>query len=252
MSDEIDQTHDKIWYVKKSGKVFGPFAAAKVRHFLMEGKIELSDEVSRNRKQWEFIRSQPEVIPMQMRNPDAYKNGDSTYDLDPGKKGSLWIPITLVILIIAAGIGISLIIQDETQVAESDCTAAPVPGVNWNSCNKRRVQAENANLDNLMASNTIFTNANFNGSSMKNADLRYARFEDADLTYVNFSEASLKGANLNSADLSYAILDNADLRYADLTEARLGGVTIKDTNLVGTIWNNGKPCKKGSIGKCIQ
>lgn len=256
MSHQDDRSHDKsrdkIWFVKKGEKTFGPFASAKVRHFLMEGKIDLRDEVSRDKKNWSFLLSQPEVVPLQMRDPEAFANAEITDDLDPGKKGSLWLPIILVSLLAAGGIIASMSVQESDSANAPDCTAEPAPGINWNSCNKRNLQAENSNLDNLEATNVIMNKIKLTGSSLKKANLRYAQFENADLAYVDFSAASLKGANLHGADLSNAILNGADLRYADLTEARLGGVQLKNAQFDGAIWNNGQPCKAGSVGKCIQ
>jgi len=256
MSEEIDQSHDrshdKIWFIRKSGKVFGPFASAKVRHFLVEEKIDLRDEVSKDKIHWSYLLEQPEVVPMQMRNPEFAANTSLNDDLDPGKKGSLWLPVIVISLLTVAGITASLMLQDSNPENLTDCSAAPAPAVNWNSCNKRNLAAENTNLEGLVAANVVLNQARMSGSSFKNASLLYAHLENADLAYADFTAASLKGSNLHSADLTNAILTDADLRYADLTAATLGGAQINGARLEGAIWINGKPCKAGSVGKCIQ
>ena len=218
----------------------------------MEGKIDLRDEVSRDKKNWSFLLSHPEVVPLQMRDPQAFANAEITDDLDPGRKGSLWLPFILVSLLTASGIIASVFFQESDSSNLPDCAAEPAPGINWNSCNKRNLQAENSNLDNLMATNVIMNSIKLTGSSLRSANLNYAQLENADLAYVDFSAASLKGANLHGADLSNAILNDADLRYADLTEAHLGGLQLHNAQFDGAIWNNGKPCKAGSVGKCVQ
>jgi len=252
MSEESDQSHDKIWFLKKGSKVFGPFAASKVRGFLMDGKIELSDEVSRDKKNWKNLRQQPEVVPLQMRNKEGFSDSDVDDELDPGKKGSLWLPIILFILMIAVGIGYSFVVQDDFSNDEPDCLSKPGININWNSCNKRRFSAENVIFDGMSATNALMNQAKLTGSSFKLANMKYVNLSDADLSYSDFSGANLKGANLQNADLRSAILSQVDLRYVDLTDANLGGVNLSGSKLDGTIWTNGKPCKQGSVGKCIQ
>jgi hypothetical protein len=254
MNDEVDKTHDKIWYIKRrdAEKVYGPFAAAKVRNYLLEGKIDLRDQVSKNKKDWRYLMQQPEVVPLQMRDPEKFAGTEYSDDLDPGKKGSLWLPILLVVIIVGGAIGAATMLKPVNEQQQTDCSAAPAAGINWNSCNKRGLVAENANLDNLSATNVLMDESRLGGSSFKGANLRYAKLDKADLGYADLSSAILKGASLRGADLSNAILDGADLRYADLSETRLGGVQLGSVRLDGAIWNNGKPCKPGSTGKCIQ
>lgn len=212
----------------------------------------MRDEVSRDRKNWTHLLSQPEVVPLQMRDPDALAGAEVSDDLDPGRKGSLWLPILLVILLVGGGIFASLMISESEDANLPDCTASPAPGINWNSCNKRGLRAENANLDGITATNVVLSKAVLTGGSFKQSVLRYAQFEDADLAYADFTEASLKGANLHNTDLTNAILIGADLRYADLGEARLGGAQLENARFDGAIWVDGRPCQAGSVGECVQ
>ena len=256
MSDQNDsgqdKIHDKIWYVKKGKKVFGPFAAAKIRNLLMDGKIDLRDEVSRDKQNWTFLLSQPEVVPLQMRDPDAMRNTDITDELDPGRKGSLWLPIVIVSVLVIGGIMLAMMAQENESAKLPDCAAGPAPGIIWNSCNKRSMKAENVNLDGLEATNVILNGAKLSGSTFKNANMRYAQLESADLSYCDFSAASLKGANLHRSDLTNVVFDGADLRYADFSDAQLGGVSLQQAQLSGAVWIDGNACKPGSVGKCIQ
>ncbi len=252
MSEDRDKSHEKIWYVKKGPKVYGPFSAVRVRNLLMESKIELGDQVSRNKKDWVYMSQQPEVVPLQMRNPDAFSDSDATDDLDPGKKGSFWLPVILIILIIGGGITASIFLNQGQTSSQSDCTATPAAGVNWNSCNMRGMTAENVNLDGMSATSARLTSASFNGSSMKSANLGYANLDNAQLSYVDFTDAVLKGASMRNADMTRVVLNNADLRYSDMSGARIGGLQITNARLTGAIWTNGKKCKEGSLGKCYQ
>ena len=252
MSEERDKSHEKIWYVKKGPKVYGPFSAARVRNLLMESKLELGDQVSRNKKDWVYMSQQPEVVPLQMRNPDAFSDKDATDDLDPGKKGSFWLPVIVIVLIIAGGISASIFLNQGQTVNQADCTATPTAGVNWNGCNMLGITAENLSLDGLSAASAKLTGSKFSGSSIKSANLSYANFDNAELSYVDFSDSVLKGASMRNADMTYVVLNNVDMRYADMTGAKIGGLQINNARLSGAIWTNGKECKEGSIGKCYQ
>ena len=69
------------------------------------------------------------------------------------------------------------------------------------------------------------------------------------------SGADLKGANLDSADLtsvdfSNADLSNAILDYAVLQGATLQGAKLKGTRMSRTLWNDGRTCRRGSVGRC--
>jgi hypothetical protein len=251
MSDEVNQSQDRIWFVRKGGKIFGPLASVRIRHYVNEGRVEMTDEASRDKKNWRTIRSEPELIPLHLRKPDAIGQDDELKDVASGK-GNFWLTVIVVVLVLGGVIAAALFYQPAEDNQQPDCLAAPAAGINWNNCNKKGLQAENLKLDNLSGSNAFFDETAFSGTSLTHANFSYAHFERADLTYANLSGASLKGANLRNTDLGNAILDGADLRYADLTGAILGGASLRDAKLEGAVWFNGQACQKGSIGKCIQ
>jgi len=69
------------------------------------------------------------------------------------------------------------------------------------------------------------------------------------------SGADLKGANLDSADLTSVNFSNADLSNAVLDYAVLQGATLQGAKLEGarmsrTLWNDGRICRRGSVGRC--
>lgn len=253
MSEEIDKAHDKIWFVRRSGsdKIYGPMAAAKIRNYLLEARLELRDEVSSDRKQWRYLMEQPEVVPLQMRDPDKLSAQEYNDELDPGRKGSLWLPVLLVTVLVAGGISLAVINQSASEAVVTDCTASAASGVNWNSCNKLGLVAEDLQLDGLSAANADLERARLSGSSLQQANLQYARLDLAQLAYSNLSGANLKGASLRGADLSNAVLRDTDLRYADLSEARLGGAELQQAQLGGAIWFDGSRCRNGSRGECL-
>ncbi len=251
MSDEVNQSQDRIWYIRIKGKVFGPLAASRIRHYINEGQIELADEASRNKTNWKYVSSEAELIPLQLRKPDAADEAENLSDQYSGK-GSFWVTTVIVIVLIGGVIGAALLFHPPETSTTPDCEAKAGQGINWNNCNKRKLQAENIKMDNLMASNAIFKQASLSGASLKNANLIYVHFEEADLSYADLTGATLKGANLQGADLGNAIMDNADLRYCNFSGANMGGASLVGAQLDSAVWFNGRPCQAGSVGKCVQ
>jgi len=247
MNDELNRSHDKIWYVRKEGKVFGPMAASRVRHHLLEGKLELSDEVSRNRQSWQSIRNQPEVVPVQMRNPDAYA-GDGN-DATGGKK-RFWTTLITLMAILAGLIVTVVMVDNGPDRSIVDCNAMPAAQINWSNCNKHRFNAQGANLTDLIATNAILTSVNFAGSKMANANLGYSRLDDSDFAYADLSGAIIKGASLKNVDFSNARLNDADLRFSDFSGARISGADLSGAKLENAVWIDGRKCARGSIGSC--
>ncbi len=97
-----------------------------------------------------------------------------------------------------------------------------------------------------------FYGASFLRANLVSAQLFCANLSFADLSFANLSDANLSGADLSDANLNSADLSGADLRDADLRDANLSFANLSDANLSGAIWVNGKVCKEGSIGECIQ
>ena len=229
------------WFVRRGGAVRGPFNSTKVRHFVLEEKLGLEDEVSPDRLQWQRLGSVPEVIPLQMRlegnglaaEQDAERKGDRI-------RAMRAIVVTLLV-IIGLTAGVSLVGQQPAD-NERDCAAEPAPGVFLEGCSLVRMQMTGASLVGAHLANVSLSGARLSESDLTDADLRYADLSGADLSYAKLNAADLKGANLRLTDLTNAVLDGADLSFADLGGARLGGASLEQVKLDGAIWTDGKRC----------
>lgn len=231
------------WFVRRGAAVRGPFNSTKVRHFVLEDKLGLDDEVSADRKEWRRLGSVPEVVPLQMRTED---NGFSA-EQDAARKGdrartTRAIIVTLVV-IVGLTAAVSLIGRQPVE-SERDCTSTPAPGVFLEGCLLTGAQMTGAPLHGAHLASASLSGAKLSESDLENADLRYADLSGADMSYANLGAADLKGANLRLADLTNADLDGADLTYADLGGARLGGTSLNRVKLEGAIWIDGSRCGK--------
>jgi uncharacterized protein YjbI with pentapeptide repeats len=98
------------------------------------------------------------------------------------------------------------------------------------------------NLAGTNLHNLNLEKSKFPGTNLENADLSDSKLEGADFSGVNLENATLINTNFNSANLQNANLTNADIH----------GATFSNAQLEGAIWINGKRCRDGSIGQCIQ
>lgn len=231
------------WFVRRGSAVRGPYNSSKVRHFVLEEKLALDDEVSADRQGWQPLGSVPEVVPLQMRTDgkgfaaehNAVREGDRARAIR-----TIMVTLLVVVGLIA---GVSFIGRQPAETVR-DCAAAPAPGVFLEGCRLNGVQMTGASLSGARLASTSLSGARLSESDLSQADLRYADLSGADLSYVILRAADLKGANLRRADLTNADLEGADLTYADLAGARLGGATLHRVKLEGAIWTDGGNCGK--------
>ena len=66
------------WYVRRSGDVRGPFAAAQVARYIILGRVRLGDEVSRDGTDWVPLGSRTELLPVGL---DELSNEDTLWRL---------------------------------------------------------------------------------------------------------------------------------------------------------------------------
>ncbi|CAK0747731.1 Pentapeptide repeat-containing protein [Gammaproteobacteria bacterium] len=133
-----------------------------------------------------------------------------------------------------------------------DCEQPAQPGVNWRNCVKSGIDLIGASLDGADLRNSRLDGAHLAGADLSHALLGYAWLAQADLSQARLKGASLIGAYLAQADLSYADLGGADLSFANLRGARLGAAQLQGARLDMTVWIDGRPCSRGSMGTCLR
>jgi len=229
------------WFVRRGAAVRGPVSSTKVRHFVLEEKLGLDDEVSADRKEWQRLGSVPEVVPLQMRADDSELAAEQEAERKGDRTRATRAMIVTLLVIVGLTAVVSLVGQPPVE-SERDCAADPVPGVFLEGCRLAGAQMTGASLIGAHLANASLRGAKLSESDLTDADLRYADLGGADMSYAKLSAADLKGANLRLADLTNAVLDGADLSYADLGGARLGGASLRRVELEGAIWTDGRRC----------
>jgi hypothetical protein len=243
MSSDRKKGSGLEWFIRRGSVVRGPFSSARVRHFVLEDKLVLDDEVSADRHEWQPLGSVPEVIPLQMRSDNSDYVAEQDAERKDERARSIRAIVVTVLVIVGLTVSVSLLGPQKIEV-QRDCTATPVPGVYLEGCRLEGIEMSGLDLAGAHLANTLLSGGNLSGSDLSDADLRYADLSGADLSYTRLASANLKGADLRRADLTNAVLDGADLSYADLGGARLGGSSFSATLLDNTIWADGRPCTK--------
>ena len=229
------------WFVRRGGSVRGPFSSARVRHLVLEGKLQLDDDVSTDRNAWRSLGSVDEVLPPEMRAEDNRLALPNDVERAGERRRAARAIVVSSAVIVALLLGASFVGREGPQEAR-DCAAPPAPGVLLEGCRLDGAQMAAAALAGARLSNASLAGAQFAESDLSDADLRYVDLSGANLSYAKLNGAVLKGANLRQADLTNADLVGADLSFADLGGARLGGARVERAVFAGAIWTDGRSC----------
>lgn len=237
------------WYVRRRSRIRGPLTSAKIRHHVLDGRLQLSDEVSRDRIDWRPIAAVQEVTPLQLRRDNA-SDRRARERLVSRERRRAVLSTSLASAMAVIAIGFTVWLSGRGPDLGANCAAEPAPGVNWSSCRLDGLARASARLAGANLQNASLINARLNDADLTAADLSYANLTGAQLGYVQLAGARLLGTNLRVADLTHADLSHANLAYADLTGARLGGTSLAGVRLDGAIWLDGRRCSTPSVGGC--
>jgi uncharacterized protein YjbI with pentapeptide repeats len=250
MSQQPREDRPDLWYVRRSGRTAGSASASRIRRLVLSGRLQQSDEVSRDGRQWLPIRAVPDVMPLQLRR-DGSADAAAAAQQARGERTRAAVAIALSALVLVAGVAATVWFgRNGTAEVAPACDAPAAPGVNWSSCRLDGSAWPAADLRDADLSNASFINGRFADATFEGADLAYGNFTGADLSYARLRGARLLGANLRAADLAYADFSGANLAHADLTGARVGTAVWQGAVLDGVIWVDGRRCATGSTGAC--
>lgn len=279
-----------IWYLRRSGKIKGPFPAGQISQYVLLGRISTEVEASQDKEVWVPIKRLPELIPEVMvaalddedreaqrrlqaarrwaderrgldeeweqadrRNPIASEHSRMAHAF-PIRQVSLYrwmIGVSVFVMLVVFGVmQYTSDFELQGEQAVVNCKEKPAPGVNWSNCRMSGLQLLKSDLKGANLYSAVLYGSNLYGSNLSSANLSYADLSMTNLSYVEFLHAILKGASLHNADLTNTDLSEADLSYADLTGAKLQGAILTGSRLGNTIWIDGRTCLPDSVGIC--
>lgn len=280
------------WYIRRNGRIQGPFPNQLISSYLILGRIDLECEVSHDQAHWAPVKNFRALVPdvvlhadtpegaralmlARVREDERSARDEADTDVERRVEEDQAIKLHrqlraeisqryhsrfqlswrywVPILSVALMIILAFVFyRPQSNLSAADCSAQAGPGVDWSACNKQGLVLSVRDLSGSRWVNTRLNGANLMGSRLDGSDLSYANFTQANLQQASLRQAQLKGAVLNQADLQGANLTDADLSYAELTGALLEGAVLNGARLDHALWVNGEPCLAGSVGACLQ
>lgn len=251
------------WYVRRRGVVKGPYPAGLVSRYILLGRLEESDEVSGNGRDWLLVKDVPELIPKILkgdisdpliqerlqaarrwadeRNRNRRSDTENQSATQENRQGDdrrdLEEPDLVEHRLSRTSRGREILAEYQNRwimlmVAGTVAVAAgifilfytPPPPSLGTDCQSLSVPHVN------------WSNCVLDGAHLEERDLSGAMLFSASLTGANLRHSTLKGSNASYASLSISNLEGADLRQAtligvNLRRAKLTNAILDDANL---------------------
>jgi len=267
-----ETSQKRLWYVRRAGRVRGPFPPGQISREVLLGRIRGNDELSQDRESWHALRELPELVPESLRRTSGLdvrerlvlarlREDERRHDRRAGRKSQAGLERrrgdrrtveSFEVLAVRA--------RREAEEEEKDAKernlllpaavvltivfslamyffwyrpAVPPPG---RDCQAAAAPAANWNgcqFAGRPLARADLREANLGNAILSGADLREANLLRADLSYANLEGAALRGAALREADLTGALLRGADLAQADLRGADLSYAILDGAGLQG-------------------
>jgi hypothetical protein len=270
--EESDRGKQKLWYLRREGKVNGPFPAGSVRRFLLLGRVRPGDDVSFDKKNWRPVLDVPEVVPPEIRKAatdgtlhellaDLMREDERTgrerrsraddIKFREQRKGERREDESEVLQrrrkaktelrelgrqrkkpYLTTLVVTALVVS---AIGYGFYLGSPpaIPEPDCRAAAAPGVNWRNCRLEGVRAESMDLSGALLNNAVLRQARFSGSRFSGGDLRYADFTAADLSYADLKGSAMKGASLRKADLTYADLTGADLSFVDLQGARLGG-------------------
>ncbi|MCP3866538.1 MAG: pentapeptide repeat-containing protein [Gammaproteobacteria bacterium] len=266
------EREQKLWFVRRKGRVEGPFPSEDIRRSVIGGSLSINDQVGSCRNEWKCLHEVPEVLPPVVRHVLSNRDTQALTPirlkvarpamqdapqnlLEPGESKEVGPERGERISRQDVGqhqVKLDLIRNNRPPrfplpallllgfgisiVMGSGLYIGAKPLPPDPEC--QHLASPGVNWRNCILTGLRSESADLRGSSLNNAVLRGARLSgsrlnQADLRYANLSGADLSYSNLQQANLKGAELRETDMSYADLSGADLSFARLTGANLGG-------------------
>lgn len=248
MSDN-DDTGKRYWYVRRRGRISGPYSSGLIQRQVLLGRIGNDDELSHDQQGWKRLTQLSELVPSVLNaDPD---DPVAMQRLHAARRWADDREYGHHSVLIAAE-------ENERRTAESgDLPHHPDHGnLIAEKLNKKKRERWNNNFFALLMVLIMATvvgyyfsstqpvsdvpidcfapaerGVNWSNCFMQGASLAGADLEGAYMMNANFIGANFSHANMSKADLSYASMLMVNAESARLVSAKLVGANFKGANL---------------------
>ncbi len=272
-AEPVQERKQKLWYIRRSEAVQGPFPSGTLRRFVLLGRVRLSDQVSLDKQQWEIVSRVPEVVPPEVRKAAAeghledvlpiHLREDERAGLERRSKGQdkqfkdqrkgqrrqdepelmqrhrqakaelLQLEKTGRRTPFVAMAVSTLLVLVAVGVGLYIGMPASIQDPDCNAKAGPGVNWRNCRLDAVSFESANLQGAILNSSILRMAKLPGAIFTLADLQYADLSGSDLSYAEFANAKMKGINLQSADLSYADLSNSDLSFANLRGSNMGG-------------------
>ncbi len=274
MSADSEQDKKRnLWFIRRSNKIKGPFPSGTLRRFILLGRIQPTDQVSMDRKNWQQVMDVPEVVPREVRKAAAEGHLDEVLPIHLGEDERTGVERRRKEKAKAYdNLRKGQRRKDEPELIQRHRNAkqellreekksrrTPYLGVIASAilvvlligvglyigapsaipdpdCNAKAAPGVNwrsCYLEAVSSESANMEGAILNSSIMRSAKLSGTVFKQADMQYADLSGSDLSYAEFNSARMKGINLQNADLTNADLRNSDLTFANLKNSRLGG-------------------
>ncbi len=261
-----------LWYVRKDGRIRGPFPAGQIAREILLGRIRENDELGVDREHWRLLSALPQLMPAAMQHADTQegqqhlllarlREDERLHDRrEPGhtpddsnlRHGDRRTVESFDV--VAHRARVTRWAAEENKEERNLLLPAavimitlfilvtyflwyhPAPPLPERDCQAVPVAAVNWSGCEMPARNlnrADLRRANLSNTMLKAANLSAAQLIGADLSYANLEGADLSGATLRTANLKGVALGGANLSRSDLRDTDLGYANLQAANLNG-------------------
>jgi hypothetical protein len=268
----VGQPGKGLWYVRKGGRIRGPFPAGQIAREILLGRIRENDELSADKEHWQHFSALPQLVPEVMRHPDTKegrqhqllarlrederlhdRRGPGHAPADNNQRHGDRRTVESFDVVAHRDRVVRWAAEGVKEERNLLLPAAvimitlfilityflwyhPAPPQAERDCQAAPAPAVNWSGCEMAARNLSrldLSRSILNNAMLHGADLHAANLARADLSYAGLEGADLRAANLQNANLKGAVLRNANLAQADLRQADLGYVALLGANLNG-------------------
>ncbi|VAX12788.1 Pentapeptide repeat family protein [hydrothermal vent metagenome] len=261
-------------YVRKNGKVLGPFPPRQISQSLLLGRFRVSDDVSEDRENWVTIQSRPDLLPEVLqeeeprdelaqerlmaarrwaderrpqhgnyaelrRSPEPddlleYRSHRESVYKNFLQRHEFSVVQALLVLLMVSGL-IYAGFHFSPEIQIEQPDCAAAAAPGVNWRNCRMAGLQSLNSD-LQGAN--LDSANLNGANLFGSNLSGASLMYTDLSMANLSYVDFRQAHMKGSNLQRADLSYADFTGADLSYADFSGAKMQEVRFAGARLDN--------------
>lgn len=260
----------RLWYVRRAGRVRGPFPPGQISREVLLGRIRGGDELSQDRESWHSLTDLPELVPETLRRTggsDAQerrmlarlrederlherrvsRKSHADFERRRGDRRTIESFEAVAVrahrarrtaeedaegrnLLLPAAVVLTVVFSLAMYLFWYR-PASPPPGHDCQAVAAPAVNWNGCNLSGRPLARADLREANLGNATLAGADLQGANLVRADLSYANLENAGLRGAQLRGANLTGALLRGTNLMQADLRDASLSYAILEGASL---------------------